>query len=238
MKPAYFIFFALLLAGCNFQNIKISGTARGMDTGVVSIIDLFGKTIFGANITAGKFDIKQENLPASGYYTFSVTSGAFPRDYEVYLEPGSYIINIPENDHDYLHITTNSKTQNNLSAYYTFEDSMMTDYRKDKDMWVAKLNDPKAKLLPDAEINKIIEKVESTRKRERGMHIAVMDMFIKKYPQNDIVPHIITNMDYKTSPGAYYMLYNKLSTKAKNSDEGKQVGEQLQQLVKQTETKP
>jgi hypothetical protein len=40
-------------------------------------------------------------------------------------------------------------------------------------------------------------------------------------------------MDYKTNPEAYYMLYKKLSPEAKNSEEGKQIGQDLQQLIKE-----
>ncbi len=234
MKPIYILFLALIFAGCNSQNITLSGTARGMDGGVVSIIDLSNKTLFSANIISGKFELNQKTLPAHGYYTLSIMSGRYPRDYEIYLEPGSYVIGIPEKESDYLRIRTNSKTQNNLSTYYNFEDSVMNSYRQEREMWLAKLNDPKAKLLPNAEIDKIINKVEMFRHREHGMHIAAMGMFIKKYPQNDIVPHIITNMDYKIDPYPYYVLYNELSANAKNSDEGKQIGQQLQHLVKQS----
>lgn len=238
MKPAYLLCLAaLFLAGCQFQNIEIAGTAPGMEGGVVSIIDLSNQTLFSANISSGKFELKQ-TLPAPGYYTLSVLSGRFPHDYEVYLEPGSYVVDIPDKESDYLRIHTKSKTQSNLSIYYNFEDCVMNSYRQERAMWLAKLNDPKAKLLPAAEMNKIIDKVEIFRNREHGMHIAAMGMFIERYPQNDVVPHIITNMDYKTDAYPYYILYNKLSSKAKNTDEGKQIGRQLQQLVKQTETNP
>jgi hypothetical protein len=237
LKPAYLLCLAvLLLAGCQFQNIEITGTAPGMDGGVVSIIDLSNQTLFSANISSGKFALKQ-TLPAPGYYTLSVLSGRFPRDYEIYLEPGSYVIGIPDKENDYLRIRTNSKTQNKLSTYYNFEDSIMNSYRQERAMWLAKLNDPKAKLLPAADMNKIIDKVEMFRNREHGMHIAAMGMFIEKYPQSDIVPHIMTNLDYSSDPYAYYTLFNKLSPKAKATDEGKQVGEQLKQLVKQADAR-
>ncbi len=237
MKYCWFVVVALFFTGCTFQNVSLSGTASGMDGGTINIVDLSGKNVFGTNITSGKFEIKQQQLPASGYYTFSIMSGQFPRDYEIYLEPGSYIITIPKNEGSYLNIKTTSKTQNKLSAYYNFEDSVMYKYRQEKDMWLAKLNNPNMKFLPDAEAHEIITKVESTRNREHGLHIAIMDMFIKKYPKNDIVPHIITDMDYQNDPYPYYVLYNKLTPSVKNSDEGKQVGRMLQQLIKQTDAR-
>src|SRR4051812_41440095 len=108
MKSRFIIAAALFLASCNFQNINLSGNAAGMDGGAISIIDLSGKTIFGASIKDGKFEIKQQQLPGNGYYTFSIMSGPFPRDYEVYLEPGNYVIDIPKNEGSYLNIKTDT----------------------------------------------------------------------------------------------------------------------------------
>ena len=237
MKYLYIIVIACTIMGCNFQNIEIRGTTPGKDGDVVSIINLEGTTILAANIKSGRYEIVQQPLPAYGYYTLSVMSGGFPHDFEVYLEPGKYTIDIPKKDGDYPKIITDSKVQRSLSTYYNFENSVMAKYREEKDMWVAKLNDPKIKTMPQAEFSNILAKVASTRDREHGLHIAVMDMFINKYPKNDIVPHIITNMDYQTDPYPYYILYKKLSPEAQNSDEGKKIGKELQQLVKQTEQK-
>ena len=231
MKNIYYIMIAFLLTGCNFKKIEIKGTANGMDGGAVSILDLEGKTIYTSSIKSGKFAIKQP-LDAEGFYTFSVLHGSYPRDFEIYLEDGNYIIDIPQQESDYLKVATTSKTQTKLSAYYDFENNLMAKYRQEADMWKARLNDPKIKDLPEAEFQNITNHIESTRKREHGLHIAAMDMFIKKYPKNDIVPHIITNMDYQTDPYPYYMLYKKLSPEVQNNDEGKKVGAELEQLVK------
>lgn len=219
--------------GCNTPRIEISGTAKDLNGSIINVIDLSDKTVLNGIIASGKFELKENKFQNSGYYTFSITSGQFPRDYEVYLEPGKYIVNIPENENDYLQIITDSKIQNNLSAYYNFENKVMAKFRQEKNTWTAKLNAPETKLLPDAEIDKIIEKVEFARKREHGLHIAAIDMFIAQYPQNDIVPHIISNLDYQADPQTYYLLFNKLSPQAKNSQEGKHIGGILQQLITQ-----
>ena len=237
MKNLYYVLVAFLLSGCNFNNIEITGTAPGMDGGVVSILDLRGQTLFGENIKSGRFTIRKQPIPAYGYFTFSVMSGPFPRDFEIYLQPGKYVIDIPQKEGEYLKITTNSEIQNKLSAYYNFENSIMDKHRQEADKWKAKLNDPSIKDLPEAEFQNITNHIEASRNREHGLHIAAMDMFIKKYPQNDIVPHIITNMDYQTDPYPYYILYKKLSPEAQNTEEGKKVGEELEQLVKDIEAK-
>ena len=86
--------------------------------------------------------------------------------------------------------------------------------------------------MPEAEFNVIMDHIAAGKKREHGLTIATIDMFIKKYPQNDIVPHIIGNLDFAKDPEPYYLLYKKLSPQVQNSEEGKQLGQQLHKLVK------
>ena len=236
MKYLSLITISLLLAGCNFNKIEITGAAPGMDGGIVSIIGGSGKTYFTQVIKAEKYAIKQQPLPAFGYFTLSVQSGPFPHDFEIYLEPGKYTIDIPKKDGVYPKIIAESKIQNNLSIYYNFENSIMNKFRKDADMLSAKLSDPKVK-LSEAEVESLVKQIQSSRNREHGLRITIMDMFIKKYPKNDIVPHIITNMDYQNDPQPYYILYKKLSPEVQSSEEGGKIGEELQQLIKQNEAK-
>jgi hypothetical protein len=231
MKIQFYIIIAFLLFGCNATTIKINGTAKGMDGGFLSVLDLKDKIIYSSVIQSGKFLIKEQPLPASGYYTLSAFAGPYPRDFEIYLEPGTYTIDIPEKETDYLKINTTSKTQNKLSAYYNFENYVMAKFRREDAMWESKLNDPKIKDIPEAELQNIMDHIATARRREGGLHLNVMDMFIKKYPQNDIVPHIMINMSYQKDPQAYYMLYKKLSHEVKNTKEGKIVGEELERLL-------
>jgi hypothetical protein len=234
MKNICYIIIAILLTGCNAGTVNISGTAKGLEGAPVSILDLEGKTIFAAVIQSGKFAIKKQ-LPEAGYYTLSVLQGADPRDFEIYLEDGSYTIDIPQKQSDYLKITTTSNTQTKLSAYYNFENDLMAKHRQEVEIWKAKLNDPKMRDLPEAEFQNVLDHVESNRVREDGLHVAAIDSFIKKYPTNDIIPHIITNMNYKSYPYAYYNLYKKLSPQVQNSGEGKKIGELLEPLSKKAE---
>lgn len=234
MKNLYYFIIAIFLSGCSAGNVDITGTAKGMEGAPVSILDLEGKTIFSSSILSGKFSIKKQ-LPEAGYYTLSILDGSEPRDFEIYLEDGTYNIEIPQNKSDYLKINTTSPTQTKLSAYYNFENDLMAKHRQEVEIWKARLNDPKIKDLPEDEFQNILDHVESNRVREDGLHVAAIDSFIKKYPTNDIIPHIITNMNYQSYPYAYYNLYKKLNPEIQNSEEGKKIGEELKPLSKKAE---
>ena len=232
MKPFYLIAIVFILSGCSSNTIEITGTTKGMDGGVITITGLSGKTYFTEIIKSGGFTINKQTLPAYGYFTLSVLAGDISHDYEIYLEAGKYAIDIPQKDGQYLSIKTDSKIQNNLSAYYNLENSVADKFRREDAMWNARLREPKTQSLPEAEFNVIMDHIAAGKKREHGLTIATIDMFIKKYPQNDIVPHIIGNLDFAKDPEPYYLLYKKLSPQAQNSEEGKQLGQQLHKLVK------
>ena len=232
MKLFYLIAITFLLSSCSYNAIEITGTAQGMDGGIVTITDLSGKKYSTEIIKSGKFLIPQQSLPESGYFTFSILSGEISRDYEIYLEAGKYTINIPQKDGEYLKVKSESKTQYSLSEYYNLENGISEKFRREDAMWNAKLKDPKTQLLSDAEFNVITDHIAAGKRREHGLTIAAMDMFIKKYPKNNIIPHVISNVDYKTDPEPYYMLFKKLSPEAQNSEEGKKLGQELKQLVK------
>ena len=76
-----------------------------------------------------------------------------------------------------------------------------------------------------------MKEVQIAQAREQGARIGIMSTFVDKYPQNEIVAHIITDMDYKTNPLGYYVIYQKLSPPAKNSREGKRLGAELRSML-------
>ncbi|PJJ84495.1 hypothetical protein [Mucilaginibacter auburnensis] len=232
MRYLSLMIIALLFCSCKSNNIEIEGVASGADGGIVTIQDAVGTSLLNQVIKGGKFTAKQLMLPANGYYTLSVQEGNHPRDFEIYLEPGKYNIEVPKEEDRYVKIQTQSIMQQELTAYYNMENEMGQKIRRENAIWVAKMKNSKSDQLTDKEFNFILERVESGRRREYGLHIAAMDMFIKKYPDNIIIPHIISNMDYKRDPMPYLMLYNKLGSAAKNSSEGRQIGLTLQALAK------
>jgi hypothetical protein len=234
MKYIWFLLVAILLMSCRNRTALISGTAKNMDGGAVSVLDLSDKILFSATIKDGKFSFGKQKLDSAGYYTFSVMSGNLPNDFEIYLEPGKYDIALPERKNGYLKIKTVSKIQNDLSAYYNFEDSVMYTFRHKQDTLTALLNDPKIKLLSAVDFNKIYTDFTSAKLRVQGAESAVMGMFVDKYPKNDIVIHVMSNQNYEDNPFGYYLVYQKLSPAAKNTAEGKGMGEKLKELLKNT----
>lgn len=233
MKLIYLAIVALLFAGCNSNAIEISGTASNMDNAMVSVLDEKFNNMETTTIQNGKFKFPAFALQEIGYYTFSVQAGKYPRDFEIYLEPGEYEITIPTKETDYLTIKTTSKTQNDISAYYHFENNLIAKYRDEVVRWEAKLNDPKDKTVLDSGLTYAMQKIDAARSKAEGSHVAALSMFIDKYPQNEAVPHIISNMQYKTNPMPYYIVYKKLSPAIKNSVDGKRIGTELQQLTNQ-----
>jgi len=233
MKFIYFVLLLILLSGCHYVTTEISGTAHDLDGSIVSLVDIEGKTVCSSGIKNGKFDMGQTRLKETGYYTLSVFTGKNPRDFDIYIEAGKYTIEIPPKESDYLIIKTNSKTQNDLSAYYTFEDSLMYSFHHEVDSLNAQVGDPKNSKLSGSEFDKLLASLRSAKARERGAKAAIMDMFVEKHPQNTtVIPHVISNEDYISNPMPYYYVFNKLSPAVKNTDEGKEIGKVLDSLNK------
>jgi len=221
----------MLVAGCNTKGARITGAAHGLNGEVITIIDSTGTIVDSAVVSDDQYRIKLPELKVPGYFTFSVQQDGHPRDFEIYLENVKYIIDIPVKTTDYLRIKTTSKTQNDLSAYCNFEDSLMYKFHHEVDSLNVKIADPGNKKLSDAEFDKMMRQIQAAQAREQGARIGIMSSFIDKYPQNEIVAHIITDMDYKNNPLGYYVIYQKLSPSAKNSREGKRLGAVLRSML-------
>lgn len=237
MKFIYLLLLAAVFAGCNSNAIEISGTATNLNGNTVSILNSSMNVMAVTVIEKGKFTFDPFALKEPYYLTFSVQAGQYPRLYEIYLEPGKYTVNIPTKETDYLDIKTDSKIQNNLSAYYNYENSVLDKFRNELARWDAKSRDPKDKTVLDSGLMYVVERQEAARKKVDGAQIFAMSSFVEKYPNNESIPHIITNTYYKENPVPYYVIFQKLASSVKNSADGKKLGAELQQLVKQMEEK-
>jgi len=231
VKYFYLALLGILVAGCNTKGARITGAAHGLNGEVVSIIDSAGTVVDSAVISDDQYRIKLTELKAPGYFTFSVQQDGHPRDFEIYLENVKYIIDIPVKTTDYLRVKTTSKTQNELSAYCNFEDSLMYRFHHEVDSLNVKITDADSKKLSDAEFDEKVKQIQWAQARKKGARIGIMSSFIDKYPQYEIVAHIITDMDYKNNPQEYYLVYQKLSPPAKNSSEGKRLGAALRSML-------
>ena len=237
MKFIYVLLLAALLAGCDSNAIEINGTAKNLNGNTVSILNSAMNVMAVTVIEKDKFNFEPFALKEPYYLTFSVQAGQYPRLYEIYLEPGKYTVNIPTKETDYLDIKTDSKIQNNLSAYYNYENSVLDKFREELARWDAKSRDPKDKTVLDSGLMYVAERQEAARKKVDGAQIFAMSSYVEKHPNNESIPHIITNTYYKENPVPYYMIFQKLAPAVKNSADGKKLGDELPKLVQQVEQK-
>jgi len=238
MKYTCILLFALLLCGCDYlyNEVEITGTTPGIDTGIVIIKDASGKTVFGANIKNGKYEIRRQALLRKDYYKISFikdqTKRIMREGYEIYLEPGAYTISTGRKGKSgYPIITSSSKTQNELSEYYPYADSVKK-LRSNADELMDRLNSPAAQRLPDKEYAALLAKVKEAQSKEGPEQATILNGFIAKYPQSEVIAHIMVNMDYDRDPVENYKIYQKFSEAAKKTDDGQEIGEKLSHLVK------
>lgn len=237
MRHIYIILLAGLIAGCNFTNIEIKGTAPGWENATVSIKNSpSAQPLYAANIEAEKFIIVQQPIKEVGYYQLCIEPSGrgkvFPQYYEVYLEPGKYNVKFQTGRNQYPLITSESAIQNDLTAYHRFTDSVMNSVRAENDKWVNQLNDPKAFFLPDKQYQAILANVKLWQDKLANAATATLATFVEKNPHNQVIPHAMAGMNIEGDPGKYYAIYQKLGDDVKNSDDGKEIGDKLKAIVK------
>lgn len=201
----------ILVTSCNKEaRIGFEGTTPGIKSGTFIIKTLSDSTLIGADIKDGKFQAKGV-LPKVGYYTMdivdNVNKSSHDKHFEVYLESGQYGIQTSaDNFFNYPKITSSSATQNELSGYNAIVDK-----------------------LSGAPVQKI-EKAKDGFTNLPGF--VALEQFIKQNPKNTISAHIMSKMDYESSPKEYFDLYQTFSTASKNSTEGQEIGDKLSHLIK------
>jgi Thioredoxin-like len=245
MKYTGVILMALVLSGCMYfySKIEITGTATGIDNGIAQIKDDAGKTVFDANIRSGKFHIREQALAKRGYYklNYLTTGGKRPvygPEFQLYLEPGTYTITSnPKGPDSYPIISSSSKIQNELSAWYPIADSIKQGIHARLTALVAIMNDPK--LCPmGAKLDTLGNQIKAAQNQEAGLTPTILAQFIAKYPQSEVVAHLMANTEYDSDPVANYKLYQKFSGAAKNSEDGQEIGDRLSHLVKMMPGQP
>lgn len=237
MKYLYFFAFILLASSCNRTKfVEFTGTMPGIDNGAFVIKDAQGNIIVSETIFDGKFHTKNI-LQKPGYYDLFIT-GDIEKDYkkhvyDVYLEGGAYTISA-EADKLYLYptIKTESKTQNELSEYYT----EAAEKTHAADITVQNLtslmydkNSPMVISGNTADLQKQLDQAQETFAKTQAV---VLGDFVTKNPQNDVAAHILSEIDYKKEPVSYYKVFQKFSKAQQNTDDGKNEGDDLRELVK------
>ncbi|MDB5031390.1 TlpA disulfide reductase family protein [Mucilaginibacter sp.] len=236
MKYVSLILLVLLFAGCDRSqgDITITGTATGANFGHVTIRDQANNNVYSTDISAGKFNISKRFLQYSGYYKLVYSlSSATTRRVDIFLQPGEYSINInPKKINNYPLITSLSKKQTELSAYYTLADSINAENRKRVIAIHSQIEGVENQAVTLEEHAAMTAKLhEDELNANRVDELTNLNAFINKYPENEIAPHIMLQMDYQNNPTEFYTIFQKLSSAAKSSDDGKELESKLKPLA-------
>jgi hypothetical protein len=226
----------LLLTGCiKRSNVEFTGTAPGVKNGVFIIKTTGDSTIYGENIKDGKFTIPPKQLKYPGYYLLNITDNdntEANEPFEVYLEDGKYIIETEQGKlYKYPKIISPSKIQEQLSAFYTLSDKLSVDTKKE----VEQLNDEikiKGNSLSRLAYNQLINKLGVAETGMTNNNINAFKQFLKQYPNSEISAHLMSKLNYEDDPVSYYAIYKTLTPAARNSDDGKEIGDKLSHMVK------
>jgi hypothetical protein len=236
MKYFYFGILIILLVSCKkIAHVEFTGTTPGVTSGTFIMKNARDSTLYGENIKEGKFH-SSGILPVAEFYTMDLTDDADKKShenhFEVYLEDGKYAIETePGKSYKYPKITSSSKIQNELSAYYTLVDQQSADAHTAVEKANAELS-KKTKSSSAAQYNALIDRLSTTHEKETEVEFNAYKQFVKQYPQSGISAHLMSRMDYESKPIEYFAIYNAFSPEAKNSDEGREIGTKLSHLVK------
>lgn len=229
MKIWFLTLFAMLLSGCGYfyHHIEVSGSTPGIENGDVTITDQSGEAVFGALIKNGKFYIRKQELKNDGYYNLHVST--FNKPFEIYLEPGKYSMVIKPDENNYPAITSSSKIQNELTNYHEFADPIFSKYNEENRSLLDQLKTPALSL---EQYNLLIEKLKLVQKKTEEAPITVLIGYLKRFPDSEVIAHILSQMNYESKPEKFFELYQKFGKSAKNSDDGIEIGRQLKALVR------
>jgi len=236
MKYPYIILLALIAAGCRKKAfIEFAGNTPGIKNGVFIVKTLNDSSIFGENIKDGKFTIGRHYLKAPGYYTINVTDNDYNDNhepFEIYLENGKYTVETEAGKlFKYPKITSPSKIQQQLSAFYTLSDSLSIGADREVKQLNAEIK-AKGNGLSSVAYTQLLNRLSAAENKMITNNITAFKEFVKQYPNSGISAHLMAKLNYDDDPPSYYSIYKTLSPAAKNTDEGKEIGDKLSHLIK------
>ncbi len=236
MKYYGIILITLLAAGCKKRGaITFNVTATGVKNGVFIVKTLGDSTIYGENIKDGKFPEKKYFLKEPGYYSMNVTdedNNDNHEPFEVYLESGTYTVKVEAGKlNHYPVITSPSKIQQQLSAFYTIADNQDASIHQEITQLNARLK-AKGNSMSKGDFANLLGKISLDENKLLQSNVTAFKAFLKQYPQADISTHLMQKLNYADDPVSYNAIYQTLTPAAKNSDDGKEIGEKLSHLIK------
>jgi hypothetical protein len=238
MKYLYFFLFVLAISSCNrTKYVEFDGTMPGIKDGAFVIKDDQGNQILSAIISDGKFHVKNI-LQKPGFYDLYITpdidKDGKKKLYEVYLEGGNYTITA-DADKLYLYptIKSDSKIQNELSDYYASSMAQTHTVVNQVDSITDMLYDKNTPVVVDSkEYFDLQKQLKAAVANANSIQAKTLGDYVSKNPQNEVEAYLLSQIDYKKDPATYNGIYNKFTTDQKNTDEGKEEGDELAQLMK------
>jgi hypothetical protein len=239
MKYISVIFLALLITGCiKKSDIEFTGTVPGVKNGVFIVKTTGDSTLYGENIKNGKFTLTKRPLKEPGYYMMDIVdqdNNDNHLPFEVYLEGATYTIETEEGKlFKYPKITTSSKIQQQLSTFYILLDKLGLETQQE----VQKLNNDvktKSNSLSSVAYTQLLNKLSAAQASMTTNSVTAFKEFVKEYPNSEVSAHLMSKLNYEDDPLSFEAIYKTLSPAAKNSDEGKEIGDKLNHLVKLVE---
>lgn len=236
MRYLPLVFIIMLFAACNGNktgDVIITGTAPGANAGTIIIKDIAKNPVFNIDISGGKFNLKGY-LQYSGYYKMTYSTPATKgstREVELYLEPGSYTINIDgKNINDYPTITSTSELQKQLTEYNAINDTLRHEARRKVLALNKQMRGNGDDIKETTDVEEIARIQTEEIKASRVDPLEVFKRFMSKYPDNEVAAHLMIGMDYQNDPATYNQLFQKFSDAAKASEDGVQLETKLKQL--------
>ena len=239
MKYYTIVLIASLAVSCNSKKgeVTFNGSAPGIKKGVFIVKTLGDSTVYGENISNGKFPENKYFLKEPGYYSMGISDedNKAPHDpFEVYLEKGTYTVTTqPGKLYQYPKIESPSKIQQQLSAFYAISDKLVADINEQLKQLNYELR-TKGDGMSQNDYHDLLGKISLAENKMLQSNVLAFKEFLKHYPKTDISTHLMQKLNYEDDPASYYAIYNSLSPTAKNSDEGKEIGDKLSHLIKLT----
>ena len=236
MKYFYIILSTFVLSGCIKKSyVEFTGITPGVKNGVFVIKTVGDSTIYGENIKDGKFTIAKQPLMVPGYYLANITdndNNDNHQPFEIYLENGKYSFETEKGKlYNYPKITSPSKIQDQLSAFYILADKLTLQAKKEIDSLNSEI---KAKGNSSSKIDFIasLNKLSEAKINSLQNNVTAFREYVKQYPKSEISTHLMAKLSYEDDPVSFYEIYKTLTPAAKNTDEGKEIGNRLSHLVK------
>lgn len=236
MKKRYIITLALAISGCIKRSyIEFEGNTPGITNGVFIVKTTADSSVYGENIKDGHFSVPTKQLKYPDYYLMNITNGDTTdkhEPFEIYLEDGKYTIETEAGKlYKYPKISSTSKIQQQLSAFYTMVDRLGAESKKKVDS-LNRVLKVKGNSLPQQQLVRLLSQISQANNSMINNTVIAFRKFVQEFPNSAVSAHLMTKINYEDDPVSFYAIYKTLSPKAQNSEDGKEVGDKLSHLVK------